>query len=411
MRKSKKIVFCICLFIMVAIFGIINNIVDTEDGEMPTFIEHTGTDSYADKNENDKENNPKENDTKDDDEILIGDILEQKNIDEILNQMTIEEKVGQLFFIKNDGRFDESILAEYPVGGIILFAGDFISETPESLTDKIQRFQDKSAYPLLIGTDEEGGSVVRISKFSALADKQFLSPRSLYASGGYDSIERDTHDKSKLLSSYGINVNFAPVCDVSNDYNDFIYYRSFGRNAEETATYVTIVVTAMNEENMGSVLKHFPGYGNNGDTHKNIIFDKRDYKQFENVDFVPFKAGIAAGGDCILVSHNIVECIDNTMPASLSNEMNRIIREELDFNGVIITDDLMMDGVSNFVSDEESAVMAILAGNDMVLSTDFQIQYNSVLQAVNDGRITEERLDESIERILRWKKKLGLIEF
>jgi len=162
---------------------------------------------------------------------------------------------------------------------------------------------------------------------------------------------------------------------------------------------------------MGSVLKHFPGYGNNGDTHKNIIFDKRDYKQFENVDFVPFKAGIAAGGDCILVSHNIVECIDNTMPASLSNEMNRIIREELDFNGVIITDDLMMDGVSNFVSDEESAVMAILAGNDMVLSTDFQIQYNSVLQAVNDGRITEERLDESIERILRWKKKLGLIEF
>lgn len=331
-------------------------------------------------------------------------------IEEILETMTVEEKAGQLFFIKNDNRFDETILIDYPVGGIILFASDFSGETPESLREEIAAFQAASKYPLFIGTDEEGGDVVRLSRYSNLAESQFRSPRYLYEMGGYDAIYNDTIYKSELLLSYGINVNFAPVCDVSLNPDDYMYKRSFGRSAAETAEYVRIVVAAMEQEGMGNVLKHFPGYGSNGDTHTNVIRDSRSYEEFLTSDFLPFVAGIEAGADCVLISHNIVECMDADWPASLSYEVNRILREDMGFQGVIITDDLMMSGVSDYVSDEESVVRAILVGNDMILSTDFQVQYEALLQAVYAGTVTEERLDESVRRILRWKYDLGIIE-
>ena len=157
-------------------------------------------------------------------------------------------------------------------------------------------------------------------------------------------------------------------------------------------------------------MKHFPGYGSNGDTHTCIVRDYRDYDSFVNGDFLPFIEGINQGADCVLVSHNIVECIDSEMPASLSGKVIGILRNDLEFDGVIITDDLMMDGVSDYFSEGESAVMAIIAGNDMILSTDYSLQYESVLAAVYDGRITEERIDESVTRILLWKYELGLIK-
>lgn len=164
----------------------------------------------------------------------------------------------------------------------------------------------------------------------------------------------------------------------------------------------------MEEENMGSVLKHFPGYGSNGDTHKDIVRDKRAYTCFAQNDFIPFIQGIKDGADCILVSHNIVECMNDEMPASLSPEVINILRKDMGFEGVIITDDLMMNGVSDYIDEAESAVVAFLAGNDMILSTDYAIQYNSVLQACYDGRISMDRLDESVRRILMWKYRLGL---
>lgn len=344
---------------------------------------------------------------------LCGQLLDEdteREIDGILTQMTVEEKVGQLFFIKDDGRFRSDILAQYPVGGIILFDGDFKGKSAQNLRDYISAFQENSSYPLLIGVDEEGGTVIRLSKYSTYASAPFRSPRELYAAGGFEVIRDDTVLKSELLLSYGINVNFAPVCDVSGNPDDFMYSRSVSGDVDVVSEFAALSVSVMHDEGIGSVLKHFPGYGGNGDTHTDVIRDSRAYETFTEEDFKPFQAGIEAGADCVLVSHNIVECMDSDMPASLSYEVHRVLRNELGFNGVIITDDLMMRGVSAYVDENESAVQAILAGNDMILSTYYDVQYQAVLDAVNEGVITEARLDASVRRILRWKYSLGIMD-
>lgn len=340
--------------------------------------------------------------------IRLDDELEQE-IDAIVEHMTLEEKVGQMFFIKNDGRFHEEVLEDYPVGGIILFDGDFRGKSVQNLKDYLAAFQANSTYPLLMGVDEEGGTVVRVSRYSTFADSPFRSPRVVYAAGGYEAVMEDAEQKSRLLLSYGINVNFAPVCDVTGNTGDFMYARSFSGDADEASEYTGIVVSVMNGEGMGSVLKHFPGYGNNGDTHKRIVRDTRAYDVFETTDFKPFIAGIEAGAQCILVSHNIVECMDGELPASLSYPVHDILRNRLEFGGVIITDDLVMSGVSDYMGAEESAVQAVLAGNDMILSTRYDVQYQAVMNAVTDGTITEERIEHSVRRILRWKYQLGIM--
>lgn len=333
----------------------------------------------------------------------------EKEIDDIIENMTLEEKVGQMFFIKNDGRFKADVLDSYPAGGIILFDGDIKGKSAKNLTDSIEAFQNNSPYPLLIGVDEEGGSVVRLSKYSTYADSPFKSPRTIYNSGGMDAVRSDTVTKSRLLLSYGINVNFAPVCDVSGDSSDFIYSRSISGDVEIVSEFATMSVEVMKEEHIGSVLKHFPGYGNNGDTHTAVINDERDLNSFKETDFLPFEAGIAAGADCVLVNHNIVDCMEEGIPASLSYNVHSILRTELGFEGVIITDDLMMDGVSDYEDEAESAVSAVLAGNDMLLSTYYDVQYAAVLDAVKDGTISEERIETSVRRILKWKYNIGIM--
>lgn len=397
MGKGKKIIMSIIMLFVVAIVGLFGSEIVLKEGKIIRNIA-TATDAAS------EEVCTTESDYAD----LFKNEYDDK-IEEIISGMTLEEKVGQLFFIKNDSRFQKDILDTYPVGGIILFASDFRGKTPERLKEELEGFQENSKYPLFFGVDEEGGTVIRLSSNSMLAEHRFEAPRDIFNKGGFDAIYEDAREKSRLLLSYGINVNFAPVCDVSTDKRDFIYKRSFGADAEETSQYVSNVVTAMKEEGIGSVLKHFPGYGSNGDTHSDIIYDKRDYNTFETVDFKPFLAGIAAGSECILINHNIVECMDSKQPASISPYVHELLRSELGFDGVIITDDLMMGGVSKYVSDRESAVLAIKAGNDMVLSTDYELQYNSLLAAVKEGEISEERIEESVKRVLRWKFSIGLM--
>ena len=202
------------------------------------------------------------------------------------------------------------------------------------------------------------------------------SPQRIYANGGEEAIVEDAHSINSALLELGINVNFAPVADVSTDPADFIYDRAFGYDATATAYYVAAVVDTMDAVGIGSVLKHFPGYGNNVDTHTGIAVDKRPYEQFLNEDFQPFETGIAEGNGTtsVLVSHNIVECMDTDLPASLSPEVHRILREELGFENVILTDDLAMDAVEAYAADGSVAVLAVLAGNDMIVTTDYHTQ-------------------------------------
>jgi beta-N-acetylhexosaminidase len=208
-------------------------------------------------------------------------------------------------------------------------------------------------------------------------------------------------------------VNLAPVCDLSTDPGDFIYDRAAGRDALGTAEYVDAAVDTMRMDGMGSVLKHFPGYGNNVDTHTGIAVDDRPYEQFVSEDFIPFEAGISSGSDttAVLMSHNIVQCMDDTLPASLSPEVHRILREELGFEGAVMTDDLAMDAVAAYAADGAVAVMAIEAGNDLILTTDYRTQIPKVLEAVASGRLSESDIDTACRRILAWKTALGLLKF
>ena len=327
-----------------------------------------------------------------------------------VNNLPLEAQVAQMFFARCPEVDAAALAGEYSIGGYILFGRDFEGQTPDSVTATIQSYQDAAATPMLIGVDEEGGTVVRISSNPNFRAVPFHSPQSLYNEGGFDLITSDTKEKDELLASIGVNVNFAPVCDVSTDPNDFINARAFGKDASQTSEYVRTVVEQMLSDNTGMVLKHFPGYGSNVDTHTGIAIDERPIETFRESDFLPFEAGIDAGAQAVLVSHNIVQCMDGALPASLSPAVHDILRDELGFDGVIMTDDLIMEAITDYTGGENAAVLAVQAGNDMLVSSDFVTQYNAVLAAVQDGTISEERIRASAIRVIRWKMDLGLLE-
>ena len=333
-------------------------------------------------------------------------------VEELLTSMTLEEKVGQLFFVRCPAENAAEDVSAYHLGGYILFGRDTKDKTADALIQTIQSYQDAAAVPLLIGVDEEGGTVVRVSSNPHLRASKFQSPQKLFAGGGMEAVTADTREKDILLDALGFNVNLAPVADVSTDPGDFIYNRAFGRDAAATADYVSAVTAQMAADGMGSVLKHFPGYGNNADTHTGIAVDDRPYEDFVNGDFLPFLAGMEAGGSttAVLVSHNIVECMDAELPASLSPNVHRILREELDFDGVVMTDDLAMDAVAAYAEDGAVAVMALEAGNDLVLTTDYRTQIPKVKEAVENGELDESVIDTACRRVLQWKQALGLLE-
>ena len=324
--------------------------------------------------------------------------------------MTLSDKVGQMFIARCPSVDADIYAKKYSLGGYILFGQDFKNSDPETFKSTLQSYQDAVNIPMFIAVDEEGGIVNRASRYPQFREKPFPSPQELYKEGGFDAVKKDAKEKSEFLLDLGINMNFAPVCDISQSPDDFMFDRSIALNPEDTATYVKTVVSEMNSAGIGSVLKHFPGYGDNADTHTDIVVDTRPYEAFVNYDFLPFKAGIDEGAGVVLVSHNIVECMDKERPASLSPEVIRILREELRFNGLIITDDLVMDAIGLYTDNESAAVEAVIAGNDLLCCTDFTEQIPAVIKAVEDGRITEERINESVLRILEYKMELGIIK-
>lgn len=329
--------------------------------------------------------------------------------EKLLSSMTLEEKVGQLFFVRVPAEEAAQAVAQYHFGGYILFGRDFQDKSREQVRADIQGYQDSAKVPLLLGVDEEGGTVVRASANPDICDEPYWSPRRLYEAGGLDLVLSVERDKIRTLQGLGLNVNFAPVCDITQQEGAFLYDRSLGQDARTTAGYVGRVVSLYGEEGMGCVLKHFPGYGNNPDTHTGIAVDERPYEAFQREDFLPFEAGIQAGAGCVLVSHNIVTCRDGEAPASLSPEWHRVLREELGFTGCIITDDLVMDAIQEYCDASSAAVQAVQAGNDLLCCSDYETQYPAVLAAVESGELSEERIEESALRVLRWKEELGLL--
>ena len=332
-------------------------------------------------------------------------------IEGLADSMTTEEKVGQLFLARYNRASAAEHVRTYHLGGWILFGGDFQNETPASIQSEIDALQALSPVPLLMAVDEEGGTVTRVSRYAAFRDKKFPSPRWLYSNGGEELLLQTEAEKCALLTSLGLNVNMAPVCDITTQRSAFMYSRSLGQDPETTGQLIAAMVETMNAGRVGSVLKHFPGYGNNADTHVGIARDNRTLEALEASDLVPFRRGIEAGCGAILVSHTIVTALDEGLPASLSPAVVSYLRQEMGFEGVVMTDDLVMQAITDAYGAGEAAVLAVLAGNDLLCSTEYVTQYEAVLQAVSDGRIPMERIDEAVIRVLRWKQSLGLIAF
>ncbi len=323
-----------------------------------------------------------------------------------LKEMTLEEKIGQILLVRYPESNVQKAINTYMVGGFVFFEQDFANKTATEVQSMINSLQSMAKIPLLTATDEEGGTVVRVSSNQNLSAEPFASPRELYLEGGFDLIAKNTKEKSALLENLGLNVNLAPVVDVSTDSSDYMYERTLGEGPELTSEYAKTVIEASKDNNVSYVLKHFPGYGNNEDTHNGEVIDTRTYESMETNDLPPFEAGIESGAEAILVSHNIVQSIDENNPASLSASVHNLLRNNLGFTGIIITDDLAMSAVASI---DNATVKALQAGNDIVITTDYQESYNQIKDAVDDGTLSEDLIDNVVQRILSWKYAKGLM--
>lgn len=332
--------------------------------------------------------------------------------EEIVNSMTVEQKVGQMFWIRCPQDKTEALeyIQLYKPGGYVLFANHFENETPYSVQTTLSEFQNTSDFKMALSCDEEGGDVVRISKYSQFRTTPFYSPQTLYQIGGLEEIVRDTNDKCEFLKNLGINVNLAPVADVSTDAKNYIYSRTYGKDAKQTGEYIKESVRAYRQAGVTCVLKHFPGYGSNSDTHNSSSVDYREYSQFTSNDFVPFLEGIKADAPCIMVNHNTVASMDMNNPASLSPQVHEILRSSLGFTGLIITDDLEMSAVNNSMNEVDACLKAVEAGNDILLTSQYTEAIPAVVKAAETGRLAEEHINTSVIRIIAWKLCYGIIE-
>lgn len=342
-------------------------------------------------------------------ETTVPETVPADPVRQMISDMSLEQRVGQLFLARCNAETAAMDVQQYHLSGLVLFGNDFENQTPDSMAQTISGYQNAAEKPLLIAVDEEGGDVTRISQFSAFRDKRFSSLRKRYGQGGLEAVLTEEEEKCRLLSDLGINVNLGPVCDISTDPDAFMYSRSLGQDAQTTAEVTASTVNLMNAFSIGSVLKHFPGYGNNADTHTGIAVDSRPLESLKENDLIPFTAGIQAGCGAVMVGHIIVEALDPDYPASLSPAVHRYLREELGYSGVIMTDDLVMQAITDQYGAGEAAVMAVLSGNDLLCSTEYAVQYEAVLQAVLDGRIDIDVLNSAVRNVLEWKIRLGLL--
>lgn len=323
-----------------------------------------------------------------------------------LAQMTEDEKIAQVLLVRYPDSGGAAALSRYQFGGYLFFAKDFAGKSTEEVQNLIPSLQDVAKIPILTAVDEEGGTVVRVSSNPQLVQDRFLSPQQLYTEGGLAAIAADTEKKSAVLANLGLNLNLAPVVDVSTSPSDYMFSRSLGQDAATTADFARTVIETSKSSSVSYTLKHFPGYGNNLDTHTGGSLDQRSLEDLYQNDLLPFRAGIDAGAEAILVSHNTVTALDSERPASLSPAVHQLLRRELGFSGVIITDDIAMAALDD---SHDTTLQALLAGNDLIITSDYLESIRKLKAALADGRLPEATLDRAVRRILAWKYYKGLL--
>ena len=327
----------------------------------------------------------------------------------VMKTMTLDEKIGQILLVRLPSSNVEKVIDKYKIGGFVFYHKDISKHSKKSLSDLIKEYNNEADLPLIIAIDEEGGSVVRLSNNKSFRSEPFKSPQRIFEESGYEGIVNTTKEMCDLLGGIGFNLNLAPVADISVNPKDYIYHRSFGKPAKETAEFVNCIIKTSQGSKLSFAMKHFPGYGSNHDTHKGMVVDNRSLDEIKSNDLLPFKSGVVAGADSIMVSHNIVACLDMSMPASLSKKVHIFAREQLKFSGIIMTDNVDMQGIRTF-TDGTGVIEAILAGNDIVMVTDYKKSIKEIKQALKSGKLTQEMIDYMVFRVLAWKYYKGLFE-
>lgn len=324
---------------------------------------------------------------------------------DLVNKMSLERIVGSLFMPHHTSNSLEDV-SKYHLGGLVLFGGAFKNKTREDILKMIEELQSRADYPLFLAVDEEGGSVVRVSSNRNLKVKSFSSPRSLYIEGGFELIRRDNEEKNELLKSLGLNINLAPVLDISTDKSDYIYYRSIGLSPELTGEFAKVIIESSKDSGIVNVMKHYPGYGKNKDTHKTSSLDTRSKEEVER-DLGPFRRAILSGAEAIMISHNTVEVLDSINPASISINNHNYLRNTLDFRGMVITDALNMGATADI---EDIGLKAILAGNNIIITKNYAKNIEEIINYVKAGNLSEEYLKALAVKVIAWKIEMGLIK-
>ena len=353
-------------------------------------------------------------------EIYVSSDIPQKVKDKV-KSMSLEQKAAQLFFVTPEditqvdaatvaGEDTKKAYEQYPVGGIVYFSRNI--QGPEQLSGMLAKTQDYAeeiaGVPVFLGVDEEGGEVSRVAGNKNFSVTEYESMRAI----GDSKDTSQAYDVGKTLASYlkelGFNIDFAPNADViTNSGNTVIGDRSFGEDPQLVADMASQVVKGLQDNGVSACLKHFPGHGGTiEDSHEGRAYTDKTLEEMEEKELLPFKEGIKADPDFIMAGHiSIPKSLGDNTPASLSEKvLTGLLRDRYGYDGIIITDALNMKAVSGVYSPAEASVKAILAGADMLLMPDdFRAAYNGVLEAVEEGDLSEERIDTSVERILRLK--------
>lgn len=348
------------------------------------------------------------------------------SVEALLASMTLEEKIGQLFMVAPEGLYQgtsaaaatklteemKETLNRYHIGGIIMMTANVVD--PEQITTFMNDLQSSSERGLLIAVDEEGGRVARIANNAAFDVTRFESMEAVGSTQDAKNAYTVGTTIGSYLKKYGFNLDLAPVADVNtNPENIVIGNRSFGSSASLVAQMVAAEIEGLHAENIMTCVKHFPGHGDTTeDTHAGSVSITKTWEEIRDCEILPFAAAIEAGTDLVMVSHIIADQItQDGLPSSMSYEMITVrLRNELGYQGVVITDSMQMGAITRNYSCAESAVTAVKAGVDIILMpADVKEAFNAILNAVANGTVSVERIDESVKRILTLKRKYGIV--
>ena len=359
------------------------------------------------------EGNTEEEETPAEDTVLV---------EQLLSEMSLHDKICQMMLVAPEtltgvvtataaSQVTQSAMMDYPVGGVILFAKNLQDRNQTvSMISNFQKYaKEYNGIGLFISVDEEGGKVARIAQKLGTTK---LKPMYEYREQGTKVAYDNAVTLAKSLSQFGFNLDFAPVADIwSNSQNKVIGDRAYSDDYGKTAELVSSAVEGFHSENIMCTLKHFPGHGDTAeDSHTGSAYVYKTLDELRGNELLPFRAGIGSGADMVMVGHITVPEVDS-LPASLSSVIiTDILRGKLEYDGVVITDSLSMNALTDHYGTDKIAVMAVQAGNDILLcQTGMKNMVRALEDAVANGEITEERIDESVRRILELKYEYGLL--